>query len=248
MSFTTLAFASACVFVAGVVRGFSGFGFALLSIASVSMVLPPAVVVPAMWLLDFIAGLNLLPGIIRQIHWRSIAILTGAAVVATPIGVYALATAPSAIMRIGLAIFVMASALALLSGFQLKRMPSTAETAATGIAAGLLNGAFGIGGPPVILFFLGSPLALEAGRASIIAAFLIMDLTGIPSLLAFGLITVDALKLLAACLPALIVGIVVGSRLVGRLDERRVRQALLMLLIAMALVIGMQGLRSLATS
>jgi uncharacterized membrane protein YfcA len=247
MSLQALAFASAAVFVAGVVRGFSGFGFALLSISAVSMVLPPAVVVPAMWLLDFIAGLNLLPSILRKVHWRSIAVLTAAAVVATPVGVYALATLPSPLMRIGLALIVLVSALALLSGFQLRRMPTTAETAATGLAAGLLNGAFGIGGPPIILFFLGSPLALEAGRASIIAAFLIMDLTGLPALLAFGLITAEALKLLVVCLPSLVVGILVGSRLVGRMDEAVVRRALLVLLIGMAGVIGFKGWLDLAT-
>jgi uncharacterized protein len=241
MSLSLLLAASACVFVAGVVRGFSGFGFALLSISAVSMILPPAMVVPAMWLLDFVAGLNLLPGIVRHVHWRSIAVLVGAAVVATPVGVYVLATVPSAPMRMALALVVLVSALALLSGFQLRRMPTTGETAATGLAAGLLNGAFGIGGPPIILFFLGSPIALEAGRASLIAAFLIMDLTGIPTLLAFGLITRDALTLFAISLPALVLGIFVGSRLVGRLDEGRVRRILLLLLVAMALVIGAQG-------
>ena len=246
MSPAVLAFACACVFIAGVVRGFSGFGFALLSIASLSMVLPPAVVVPAMWLLDFAAGLNLLPSIWRHIHWRSIAVLVGAAIIATPAGVYLLATVPAPWMRVAMAALVVASSAALLSGYQLTRMPTIPETIATGAAAGLLNGALGIGGPPIIVFFLGSPLALEAGRASIIAAFLAMDVTGIPSLLAFGLITAEALKLLAICLPALLIGIFLGSKLVGRMDPLKVRRILLWLLIGMALVIAAQGVADIA--
>ena len=242
MSLAVLAIASACVFAAGVVRGFSGFGFALLSISSVSMVLPPAVVVPAMWILDLVAGLNLLPGIWGQVRWRSIALLVGAAIVATPAGVYVLASVPAPPMRLALAALVFASACALLSGFQLKRMPSPAETVATGLAAGLLNGSLGIGGPPIILFFLGSPIAVEAGRASLIAAFLAMDVAGIPSMLAFGLITLDAVKLLAVCLPSLALGVFVGSRLVGRMDPAKVRRTLLWLLIAMAFAIAAQGI------
>jgi uncharacterized protein len=241
MSPGTLAIASACVFAAGVVRGFSGFGFALLSISAVSMVLPPSVVVPAMWLLDFIAGLNLLPGIWPKVHWRPILLLVAAAIAATPFGVYLLATVPAPAMRIALALVVVASAATLLSGYQLKRMPTSGETVATGLAAGLLNGALGIGGPPIIIFFLGSPIAIEAGRASMIAAFLAMDLSGIPSLVAFGLVTWEALKLLAICLPTLVAGIFVGSRLVGRMNPHQVRQVLLWLLMALGLAIGTQG-------
>ena len=241
MPVSSLAIACLLVFLAAVVRGFSGFGFTLLSISAVSILLPPATVVPAMWILDFIAGINLLPSIYRHVHWRAIALLVGASVVATPAGVYLLATVPAPWMRLALAILVLTSALLLLSGFQLKRMPRPSETIATGLAAGLLNGALGIGGPPIILFFLGSPIALEAGRASMIAAFLIMDLTGMPALFAFGLVTVDILKLIAICLPALALGVYVGSRLTGRWDPAKVRRILLLLLAVMAVAIGVQG-------
>jgi uncharacterized membrane protein YfcA len=237
MPVSSLAIACLLVFLAAVVRGFSGFGFTLLSISAVSILLPPATVVPAMWILDFIAGINLLPSIYRHVHWRAIALLVGASVVATPAGVYLLATVPTPWMRMALAILVLGSALLLLSGFQLKRMPHPSETIATGLAAGLLNGALGIGGPPIILFFLGSPIALEAGRASMIAAFL-MDLTGMPALFAFGLITLDTLKLIAICLPALALGVYVGSRLIGRWDPAKVRRILLLLVAAMAVAIG----------
>jgi len=242
MSAAMLAFASACVFIAALVRGFSGFGFALLSISAVSMILPPATVVPTMWILDFVAGVNLLPGIWRDIRWRSIAWLVGGSVVATPFGVYLLAHAPAAGMRIALAAFILASAVALLSGFQLRREPGRVGRLGTGLAAGLLNGAFGIGGPPIIVFYLGSPIALAAGRASMIAAFLVMDLTGMPTILAFGLVTPDVFKLIAVCIPTLVAGIFVGSRLVGRLDPDQVRRILLYLLMGMALVIGAQGI------
>jgi uncharacterized membrane protein YfcA len=103
-----------------------------------------------------------------------------------------------------------------------------------------LNGALGIGGP-IIIFFLGSPVAIEAGRASMIAAFLAMDLSGIPSLVAFGLITWEAAKLLVICLPALVLGILLGSRLVGRMDPLQVRRVLLWLLMGLGLAMGAQG-------
>lgn len=47
-----LVYGALCVFGAAIVRGYSGFGFSLLSITALSLVLPPAVVVPSMFLLE----------------------------------------------------------------------------------------------------------------------------------------------------------------------------------------------------
>ncbi|NVN38487.1 TSUP family transporter [Komagataeibacter swingsii] len=96
-------YAFSCVFLAAVVRGFSGFGFALLTVISLSFVLPPATIVPAMFVLEVAAGVHLVPSIWRDIHWRSIAVMVGTAVVFTPMGVYCLATAPVAPMKLVLA-------------------------------------------------------------------------------------------------------------------------------------------------
>lgn len=240
----TFVFASICVFLAGIIRGFSGFGFALLTIISISFVLPPATIVPAMFILEVAAGIHLLPSIWRHIHWRSISLIVGFATICTPLGVYFLANMPAEYMRMSLAVIVFITAAALMAGFQLKRMPTKLETSATGATAGLLNGALGIGGPPIIVFFLGSPLALEAGRASIIAAFLIMDLVGLPALFAFGLLTQDAIMLALVSLPALVAGIYIGSRLIGHMSELVARKVVLGVLMVMAIAIGVQSLTS----
>jgi uncharacterized membrane protein YfcA len=237
-----LAYAFICVFLAAVVRGFSGFGFALLAIISISFVLPPATIVPAMFALEVAAGIHLLPSIWRDVHWRSIAVIVVSAIACTPIGVYVLANVPADPMKLALAVIVFVTAVALMAGFQMKRMPTRLETAATGAAAGLLNGAFGIGGPPIIVFFLGSPLALEAGRASIIASFLAMDIAGLPALLAFGLFTREAISLALVSLPALVAGVYLGSRLVGRMSEALARKVVLAVLLVMAVAIAMRSL------
>lgn len=237
-----LLYASLCVFLAAIVRGFSGFGFGMLTITSMSLVLAPATVVPAMFVLEVAAGIHLLPSIWRHVHWRSIGIIVVTSIACTPMGVYLLANVPAEPMKIAIAIVVFATAAALLSGLQMRRMPTTMETAATGAASGVLNGAFGMGGPPIILFFLGSSIALQAGRASIIAAFLAMDFAALPTLYGFGLFTREAVMLALVSLPALVVGVFLGSRLVGRVEERAARRAVLLLLMGMAVAIGARSL------
>ena len=238
-------YACACVLFAAIVRGFSGFGFAMLTITSISVALPPATGVPAMFLLEVAAGVHLLPSIWKHVHWRSIGILVGMGIAFTPPGVYLLANVPADPMKVALSVVVFASAAVLLAGVQMKRMPTSMETAATGAASGLLNGAFGMGGPPIIVFFLGSSLALEAGRASIIATFLATDLATLPVLFAFGLFTWDSIELAILSLPMLAAGVFIGSRLVGRVNERLARKAVLIVLMLLASMIGAQSLLAL---
>ncbi|GCE82508.1 sulfite exporter TauE/SafE family protein [Komagataeibacter diospyri] len=239
-----ISYAFTCVFLAAIVRGFSGFGFALLTIISLSFVLPPATIVPAMFVLEVAAGIHLLPSIWKDIHWRLIVVMVGTAVMFTPVGVYFLANVPAGPMKLMLAALIFTTAVVLMAGIRMKRMPTMAETAATGTTAGILNGALGIGGPPIIIFFLGSPLALQAGRASIIAAFLAMDMAGLPALFAFGLFTRDSVRLAIISLPALVAGIYLGSRLAGRMSETVVRKVVLVVLMGMAVATAAQSLFS----
>src|SRR6185436_12394234 len=94
-----LAYAMLCVFGAAVVRGFSGFGFSLLAITALSLVVPPVVVVPSIFLLEVAASLHLLPSVWREVHWRAIGLLLAGCGVATPLGVWLLATVPRAPMQ-----------------------------------------------------------------------------------------------------------------------------------------------------
>ena len=58
---------SALIFLAAVVRGFSGFGFSLLAITAISLFMPAREIVPSIFLLEVAASLNLIPSIWREI-------------------------------------------------------------------------------------------------------------------------------------------------------------------------------------
>ena len=240
-----LVYAIACVFGAAIVRGFSGFGFSLLVITALSLALPPVEVIASVLMMEIAASLHLMPSIWRDIHWRSLGFLTLGQIIATPFGVWALATIPVGPMKLALALFVLATVAMLWMGFALKRMPSDAATTATGAASGLLNGAFGIGGPPVVLFFLSSPAGAAAGRASLIAYFFGTDVIALGWQAWAGLVSTDHVVKAALFLPALIAGIWLGARGFRGVDPQRFRQAVLALLAAMALLIGAQGMRAL---
>ena len=74
------------VFGAGFVRGYTGFGFSALVVATHSLVLPLAQVVPSAFLMEIAASLHMLPLVWRKITWRKVATLGVGAVLGMPVG------------------------------------------------------------------------------------------------------------------------------------------------------------------
>jgi uncharacterized membrane protein YfcA len=197
-------------------------------------------------MMEIAASLHLLPGVWREVDWRAIRLLLLGCLVTTPLGVWLLATMPVAPMQVALGAVVMVAAGLLLRGFALESVPGPAATLATGAASGLLNGAFGIGGPPVILFFFASPAGVAVGRASVIAYFFGTDLIGLAFMLREGLIGSSQLGLALSFLPALLAGNWLGARGFRGVEVATFRRWVLLLLILLALLTLGQGLAGVA--
>ena len=58
---------SIAIFLAAIVRGFSGFGFSLLSITAISIFMPAQEIVPSIFMLEVAASINMIPSIWREI-------------------------------------------------------------------------------------------------------------------------------------------------------------------------------------
>ncbi len=238
MSWAPLAFAIPVIFLASIVRGYSGFGFSLLSITALSLVYSPAEIVPSIFMLELAASLHLLPSIWRDIHWRSLLPLILGCLVATPFGVWALAAVPAPPMQIAMSLFVLVAVVLMAKGFALKSMPGAIASTAAGAASGLANGAFGIGGPPVILFYFASPAGNIAGRASLIAFFLATDVIGLANQGPHGLVTWEAVTRALFFLPVLIVGVWLGARGFKTANPETFRRYVLVILAVLAILVG----------
>lgn len=237
------AYAVACVFGAAIVRGFAGFGFSLLAITGMAVVLPPVAMVPSIFLLEIAASLHLLPSVWRHVHWRAIGLLLLGCLIATPLGVWFLASVPAAPAKVALGVCVLAATLVLQRGWSLRTMPGPAATVGAGAVSGLLNGAFGIGGPPAIAFFFASPAGVAAGRASLIAYFLGTDLLGLGFMLPQGLVGGEQVGQALLFLPALVSGVWLGSRSFRTVDPATFRRWTLWVLVGLSVLTAVNGLR-----
>lgn len=212
LTLTELGLCSVAVLAGAYLKGFTGFGASMFWMTSLSLLLPPLQVVPMVLIFEVATSIYLLPGLWRQVEWRSIIVLLVGTWITTPIGIYALFSLPAAPIRIALALVVITAAILVLRGFALRRVPGTPATLTVGAAAGLLNGSMGIVGPPVILFYFSSPIGVAVGRASIITYFIGTDSVATAMFASQGLIGIEVLWRTLTFMPLLIAGVVLGNR------------------------------------
>ena len=242
LDISSLIFAVIAVLIAGFIRGYSGFGFAMVAVTSMSLVIPPARVVPLVLILEVMASISLVPQVWKDIDWYSLRWLLAGSLFATPFGAYLLANIPPEPMRMSISLLVLVAAILLLRGWAWKRMPGKPLILATGIACGILNGAAAIGGPPVILMYLSSPAGVTVSRASIIAYFLGIDTMSLVMASIHGLTTFQTLLLTVVGIIPLFLGIAVGSKMFIKVEKESFRQHVLILLIILSSVGLLRGI------
>lgn len=230
-----------------VVRGVSGFGSAMVGIGGLSLILPPLQVVPAFLALELLTTAHLLPGVWKQVDWRSLRWVIAGCLLATPLGLTVLATLDAGLMRLVVSGSLLAIAAAMLGGLAQRwaprQTPGPVGALAVGAVSGALNGAVGISGPPVIVFYFATTAAATS-RATLIAYFLFTDLWALALAGAGGLLTTAALPLIGVALPFSLAGIWLGQHIYLRLSEAQMRRlvwSLLALLGAVGLVNALRG-------
>ena len=222
------------VFLTAIMRGYTGFGFALVAVPLLAVIADPVTAVPMVLLLEVVGSLQLLPGLWRSAHLRSVMLLVAGALLATPIGLYGLAAIPADVMRLIIGLVVLATTCALAAGLKAIQEPRPPATFGVGILSGLLNGAAAMSGPPVVLFYLNAQTAMHVGRASIVLYFLLSDTVAIAFAGASGLLGSSTVLLAAATVPALFVGQVIGTRLFRSALQRHYRIVAIVILLAVS--------------
>ena len=170
------------ILTAAVIRGYSGFGFSALTVAGLTLILPPAEVIPIAFLLEIGASIHMLPLVWKDIDWKRLRWLTMGMLIATPIGVYLLSILPEIPTRWLVLSLIFIASLLLLKGYQLKEASSGKNlTFGVGLLSGWVNGTTAVGGLPVLLFLLSTSTGASISRASLVAFFFLSDITALAS-------------------------------------------------------------------
>jgi len=243
-----VAVVAACT-VAGVVRGFTGFGFPLIVVTATSLVVAPIEIVPIALLLDILAGVRMLPSVHREVDRKGVTFLVLGAVPAIPVGAWLLASLHPETTRFAIGVIVLIAVIVIARGYRMTRPPGSPLLAGTGVAAGFLSGTMGMPGPPVILLYLSSPLPVATLRATSVAFFLFTDLVSLAAMIWFAIVDETVLWRALVLVPVVEIAVLVGRRLYGVADPAYVKRAALVLLAILAVVaIGKSIIEVIVTS
>ena len=223
------------VLIAGVVRGFAGFGMSAIIVLALSMIMAPSRVVPVAMLLEIAASLRMLPSSWRDVDGRLSAWLLAGSAIGMPIGAWLLLTLPVPVMRLALSIFVLGICLVLWWGFRLKRHPSAPWGLAVGVFSGTAHGAASFGGQPNALFLLSAPIPAAAVRATLVFIGLVTAVYGSAVFRLNGLLTVEILWRAALFLLPMTLGIALGQRSFSTSRPETYRHVAILLLTGLAI-------------
>ena len=222
--------------LAGFVRGFSGFGAALIFIPWANIPYDPATAIIALWVIDAVASAPLLPPHLRRAAWREVVPLLVGSAVAMPFGVWILSHTDPYELRLGVCGMVLISTLCLASGWRYRQAPTLPVTLSVGGVAGFTSGAVGIGGPPLVLFWLAGQANAVQARSNIFAYFALTTFTAIGPYIWQDLFTARRLVLGAALTPVYALTMTLGDRLFRRTGETAFRQVAFWLCAAAAIL------------
>lgn len=154
-------------FIAGIVRGFSGFGGPAVMILCLVPFYSPVSVLSKVAMIDLSANIKLLPSTWNEVNWHTTGWFVATAVVGIPIGMYALNTVDPIIMKRVIAGVAACGTVVMLIGWRLTRMPPLWVTILVSFAAGIILGATMIAFVAVVYLLL-TPAPAAETRANIV--------------------------------------------------------------------------------
>jgi len=228
----------AVAFVSGTARGFSGFGAALIFMPLASSLAAPRLVAALLLVIDFISAAPLVPNAFRHADRKATAVMVAGALVGVPIGTWFLSRLDPVTTRWIISGFVTVLLALLLSGWRYRGKDHAAISVGVGGVSGFCSGLAQTGGPPIVGYWLGRPLAAPIARANILLFFGASDFFSLVSYGVTGLITLESIRFSLLVGPIYGIGVGFGASLFGRASDRLFR-AICYGLIVLSLIIGL---------
>jgi uncharacterized membrane protein YfcA len=233
----------AVIFVATVIRSAFGFGEALIAVPLLALLMPVEVAAPLAVLLSItVAGVVVIQDW-HKIHVRSAGWLIFFTLFGIPCGLLVLTTVAEAIVKALLGIVIIAFSLyCLLSRTQLE-LKTDRLAWVFGFSAGVLGGAYGMNGPPLVVYGALRRWSPEQFRATLQGYFLPASLVGMVGYWLAGLWVPAVTRYFILSLLPAIAAIFLGRAINQRLDGGRFLRYVHIGLMMVGAVLLVQSLR-----
>jgi|TARA_B100001094_G_scaffold326024_1_gene381425 hypothetical protein len=220
----------------GFLRGFLGFGAALLIVPVLSAILTPEKALVIVFLIELPTVIYLMPGAFKQGDPKTVAPIILAMFFTIPIGVYFLVSTDPDIIKIVISLLVLAMVALLATGWKPQNDIKLGTMLIVGSLSGLISGAAGVGGPPFVTALMARNESPERTRSNIILSLNCMSLLTIANYFYSGLVTVNLLLLSLTLVPVYVGCTWYGARYFGSSGNHYFKKAALFMLALISVV------------
>lgn len=225
-------------FLAGIVRGFAGFGTAMVFMPVAARVTDPVAAVVMLVTIDLIGPLPNLPRALRDGHPPDLLRLALGLVVCLPLGAAFLTSAPVEVFRLTVSVLTLVLLALLLAGIRYRGQLRPPLVVGAGALSGLLGGATTLFGPPVILFYMASALKPAAIRANLLVYLVFTNVAFIGLLALRGLISLEPFVIAALLIVPYVLANILGAA-IFRPEAGRTWRAVAYTIIAVSALSGL---------
>ncbi len=228
-----LAIITPVIFIAGLVRGITGFAGPLIMVPLLGFFYSPASAIATSTLVDLSSNVSLLRDASRQASRNTVLCLILGALITIPLGGYALLTLDARLIARMVYAVVGFFSIVLLFGWRYKRRLSPRQFFGVGAASGFILGATSFGVAVLPFLYSGSDTAARS-RANFILWALFCALIGFAIVLAGGRVGRPELWRALLLIPFYFAGTVTGNRFAKRVDDIMLRRIVLIVLLVTA--------------
>lgn len=230
-----LGLAMTLILFAGVVRGYSGFGFAIIAALSLSFIVPPLQAVTIAILLDFLSAFPLLKRSKTTINIRLIAPLCIGMLVAVPFSLYFISTISESGLKAFIAMMSLVAGTLIILDLRLTWLHQRHAFWA-GAISGFSMTTASSGGPPLVTYLMNLTIKTSEQRATAIVFFLLSSAISLIGFIWIGAFNQESFITGLWLLPAALIGNVLGQKLYLSVPNLSAKTTTAPILIGMALL------------
>jgi uncharacterized membrane protein YfcA len=240
MTITLLAGASIFA-LASFVFGLIGFGMGLVSLSLLPFIMTPATAVPIITCFGAAFALLMTVQLRREVVVSRLGDLIVGTLLGMPLGVWGLANLPPGLLKRLIGVILIAIVVIEWRQLYPQQLAGRHWGVVAGIAAGVLGGAVGTPGPPVILYVMTQGWSPRATKGTLQAFFLVNRAIIVAGHWWAGLITPDVVRLIGIYTLPSVLGVTLGIHLFNRIDQERFRRLIFALLFVLGLLMSVRG-------
>jgi uncharacterized membrane protein YfcA len=204
-----------------VIRSAFGFGEALIAVPLLAFFIPMRVAAPLAVLVSITIAAVVVVQDWRHIHLRSAGWLVLSTLFGIPLGLLLLTRAPEYLVKAALGILILLFALFSITGSARVKLHHDSRNwlLGCGFFAGILGGAYGMNGPPLVIYGSLRGWSAQQFRATLQAYFLPASVLGMVGYLSAGMWTTAVTRDYRLCLPAMLPAVFLGRSINHRLSS-----------------------------